>query len=159
MSLQGAQEYTTEVAASVKGCFATIIDFERYPSWSSSVREIRVLDRHPDGLARQVEFHVDITIKTLRYVLEYEYDPPGRLTWRSVDGDVESIEGAYRFEKLAPNKTRVTCRQTIVIGFWLPGLIRRAMERTALQQSVDEFKQATEARIATAKKTSAKKRS
>ncbi|MBI1817001.1 MAG: SRPBCC family protein [Deltaproteobacteria bacterium] len=158
MSQHGAHEYTTEVAASVKDCFATIIDFERYPSWSSSVREIRVLDRHPDGLAHRVEFHVDITLKTIRYVLEYEYDPPGRLTWRSVDGDVESIEGKYTFEKLAANKTRVTCRQVVVIGFWLPGLVRRAMERTALQQSVDEFKQAAEARIATAKKKPAKKR-
>jgi uncharacterized membrane protein len=150
MSLEGAQEFTTEVAASVKECFAAITDFDPYPTWSSAVREIAVLDRYPDGLARQVEFHLAMPLKTIRYVLEYAYEKPQRLTWHSVDGDIQSIEGAYDFEKIDAHRTRVTCRQAVRTGFWVPGPIRGALERTALRQSVLEFKAEVERRVSQA---------
>jgi ribosome-associated toxin RatA of RatAB toxin-antitoxin module len=146
MSLQGAQEFSTEVAASVKDCFATITDFDRYPSWSPSVREIQVLERYPDGLARLVEYHLDMKLKILRYVLEYQYSEPHRLTWHSVEGDIESIEGVYEFEKLSAKQTRATCRQAVAMGFWVPGPIRRMLEQSAVQQSVLEFKAEAEKR-------------
>ena len=87
-----------------------------------------------------VEFHIDAKVKTIRYVLEYQHKKPSQLTWQSVEGDVESIEGVYRFKKLGPSKTEATCRQEIKLGFWLPGPLRRLAERTALTQSVNEFK-------------------
>ena len=87
-----------------------------------------------------VEFFVDAKVKTIRYVLEYTYRKPSQLAWHSIDGDVESIEGIYRFRKLGPNRTEATCRQEISLGFWLPGPLRRLAERTALAQSVAEFK-------------------
>jgi ribosome-associated toxin RatA of RatAB toxin-antitoxin module len=146
MSLQGAQEYSTTVAASIQDCFATITDFESYPGWIEAVQETQVLERYPDGLARLVELHVNMIIKTIRYVLQYEYNEPHRLTWRSVEGDIESIEGAYEFEKLAASKIRATCRQIVTVGFWVPGPVRRMIERSAIEQSVLEFKKEAETR-------------
>ena len=145
MSVSGEQEFSTEIAASVEQCFATITDFERYPNWFSSIEKSRVLERYPDGLAKRIEFHLDMKLKTVRYVLEYCYERPTHLTWTAVDGDIEAVEGAYRFEKLAPRLSRATCRQSVSLGFWVPGPIRRLIERQALQQSVLEFKTAAEA--------------
>ncbi|MFQ5667992.1 MAG: SRPBCC family protein [Candidatus Binatia bacterium] len=144
MSPARAQEFTTDVDASVRQCFVTVTDFERYPSWFSAVERTKVLDRYPNGLAKQVEYRVDMKLKSIRYVLEYEYAKPTRLTWRSVGGDLESIEGSYLFEKVGPKLTRATCRQAVSIGFWVPGPIRTVMERQALKQSVLEFKAAAE---------------
>ncbi len=158
MALHGAQEFSTEVAASVRDCFAAITDFDTYPRWSSSVQQIRVLDRYPDGLARRVEFRISITIKTLRYVLEYQYEPPTGLTWRAVEGDIDAIEGAYEFEKLSARQTRATCRQAVSIGFWVPGPIRALLERSAVQQSVEEFKVEVETRVAASRRTSRRKK-
>ncbi len=138
------QEFTVEVAASVRQCFATITDFESYPEWFSSVEQTTVLDRYPDGLAKRVAFVVDMKLKSVGYVLQYEYDKPVRLAWNAVDGDLEAIEGSYVFEKLGPQLSRVTCRQAVSIGFWIPGPIRTVMERQALKQSVLEFKAAAE---------------
>lgn len=146
MAIQGEQEFSTEVEASVTQCFNTLVDFDAYPEWSSPIRSARVLERHPSKLARLVEFDIDIRLRTLRYVLEYEYEKPKRLTWEARDGDVESIEGAYELEKLGPKKTRVTCRQKITLGFWVPGPIRSLIERSALKQSVLEFKTEAEKR-------------
>jgi uncharacterized membrane protein len=148
MSVEGAQEFTVEVAASPAACFDTIVDFERYPEWSSSIRSARVLERDRAGLGRRVEFLLDMRVRTVRYVLEYRHRKPQSLTWRSVDGDVESIEGAYRFEARGRDRTEVTCRQEIRLGFWIPGMLRRLAERSALRQSVEEFKSEVEKRTA-----------
>jgi len=144
MSLSGEQEFSTEVAASVAHCFATITDFERYPQWFSGIERAEILERYRDGLGKQIDFSINMKIRSIRYVLEYEYEKPTQLTWHCVDGDVESVEGSYRFDKLAAQRTRVTCRQAISLGFWVPGPIRRLLERSALEQSVLEFKAAAE---------------
>ena len=147
MGVSGRQEFRTEIAASVEQCFATITDFEQYPDWFSSIEKSRVLDRYPDGLAKRIEFHLDMKLKTIRYVLEYCYDKPTHLTWKAVDGDIDAIEGDYLFEKLAPRLSRATCRQSVSLGFWIPGPVRKLIERQALQQSVLEFKAAAEAAV------------
>jgi len=148
MSLDAAQEVSLEIAATLAQCFAAILDFERYPEWSSAIQSTRVLQRDRSGVARIVEFHIDMKIRSVRYVLEYAYKEPSELTWHSVEGDVESIEGRYDFRKVGPARTEATCRQEIQLGFWMPGPLRKLAERTALRQSVSEFKAEVERRVA-----------
>ena len=139
------QSYSVAVAGSLEDCFAVLTDFEAYPRWSSPVKECRVVDRYPDGLARRVAFALDMMVKTIRYVLEYTFDPPHGGRWRLVEGDVKGVEGSYRFEKTG-DRVKATCTQAIDIGFWVPGPIRRPLEQKALRDSVEEFKKAVEAR-------------
>ena len=150
MSLDAAQEVSVEIAATQAQCFEVLLDFEHYPQWSSAVSQARVLERDAHGVGRIVEFHIDAKLKTIRYVLEYTAKKPTLLTWKSVDGDVESIEGAYRLRKLDATRTEASCRQEITLGFWLPGPLRKLAERTALAQSVNEFRDEVERRLAAA---------
>ena len=145
MAVSGEQQFSTEVQASVPVCFATITDFEKYPYWFSSIEHAVVLQRYANGLGKIVEYRVDLKLKSIRYVLEYEYEKPTHLVWKAVDGDVEAIAGAYVFEKLGSTLSRATCRQAVSIGFWVPGPIRKLLEAQALKQSVLEFKAAAEA--------------
>lgn len=140
------QRFTTEIEAPPEECFDAIADFARYPDWSSVITHTRVLETHPDGLARRVEFELDMTIRTVRYVLDYEWERPHRLTWKLVEGDVDDVEGAYEFEPLGKDHTRTTCEQAVSLGFWLPGPIRRVAEQKALRDSVLEFKAEVERR-------------
>src|SRR5574340_1264978 len=102
------QEFVTEVRAPLAHCFGVITDFENYPHWASTLRRISVMARYPNQLAQRVEFHVDMKLKTVRYVLEYTYRRPTLVSWKAVDGDIEAIQGSYRFEKLGPQLTRAT---------------------------------------------------
>jgi ribosome-associated toxin RatA of RatAB toxin-antitoxin module len=147
MGVEAAQQYSVQIAASPRACFETITDFDAYPRWSSAIERVAVLERDSKGVGRVVEFHIDMRFKSIRYVLEYAYEKPEELTWVSVDGDIESIEGAYHFSKLSPKVTEAACRQAVRIGFWVPGPLRRLAERSALQQSVDEFKVEVERRV------------
>src|ERR1041385_41109 len=113
MSTSGEQEFTTEIAASVEHCFATITNFDEYPKWFSSIEQARVLTRYEDGLGKRVEFHIDMKLRTIRYVLEYHYERPSELAWMAVEGDIESIEGTYRFETLGPQRSRAPCRPAV----------------------------------------------
>ena len=141
-----SQSYSAEVAGSLDDCFAVLTDFEAYLDWSGPVTECRVIDRHPDGLPRRVAFSLDMTLKTIRYTLEYTFEPPHGGTWRLVESpDVKNVEGSYRFEAKG-TRTKATCSQSIDIGFWVPGPIRRPFEQKALRDSVEEFKKAVEAR-------------
>ncbi len=145
------QEFTAQIEAPVTACFETITDFDAYPKWSSPVERTVVVERYPDGLARLVEFLLDMKLRTVRYVLEYCYEPPRRLEWRSVDGDIEAISGSYVFEPVGRAGTRATCRQAVSLGFWIPGPIRSALEKQALRTSVLEFKTEVERRQAAAR--------
>lgn len=157
MAADAAQEFSVEVHATPEECFETIVDFDRYPEWSSAVRSVAVLKKGRGGIARAVEFHADLRVKTVRYVLAYDHQKPTRLTWHSIEGDVESIEGSYDFRKRGTSGTEATCRQEVRLGFWIPGPIRKLAERTALRQSVMEFKEEVERRVAS-RSTGARRR-
>jgi hypothetical protein len=86
-----------------------------------------------------------MTIKTVRYVLEYTYQPPRAGYWRMIEGDLGGVEGSYEFDE-HDGRTTATCTQAIDIGFWVPGFLRATAERKALRDSVEEFKRAVEAR-------------
>jgi uncharacterized membrane protein len=140
-----SQSYSTRIAAPPAECFAVLVAFEDYPRWSSPITSCRVLERQPDGAPKRVEFALDMTVKTIRYVLDYVFDPPHGATWKLVGGDVKDIEGSYRFEE-AQGGTTATCTQSIDLGFWLPGFIRSGAEKKALRDSVEEFRAAVESR-------------
>ena len=153
MALDAAQDVVVEIAASPTQCFEVILDFDRYPKWSSVIERARILERDKAGVGKVVEFHLDMKLRSVRYVLEYAYKRSSELSWHSVEGDVESIEGYYHFRKLGPARTEATCRQEIQLGFWLPGPLRRLAERTALRQSVEEFKAEVERQLGARKPT------
>lgn len=146
MAIAGAQEFSVEIDATPAECFAAIMEFDAYPRWSSAIQTATVLEEDGRGMGKIVEFIIDMKFKRLRYVLDYAYKKPSSLTWHSVDGDVESVQGSYTFEKAKDGRTLATCKQAITIGFWVPGPIRTLLERTALQQSVIEFKTEVERR-------------
>ena len=139
------ETYSTRVAGTPDDCFAVLVDFEAYPTWSSPVRECRVLTRHPDGLPAHVAFVLDTPLKTLRYTLDYAWEAPHGGRWTMVEGDVAGIEGSYRFEP-GRGGTTATCTQAIDLGFWVPGFLRSVFEKKALRDSVEEFRAAVESR-------------
>ncbi len=147
-----SRAFSTPIDAPADLCYVAIADFEAYPSWSSPITKATIVDRYADGQPRQVEFFIDMKLRTLRYVLEYAWSPPHRLRWHMVDGDLAGIEGSYVFEPSEDDRTTATCAQAVSLGFWVPGMIRRTLEQTALRQSVLEFKAEAERLAAAARR-------
>lgn len=148
---EASQSQSVDVEASVSVCVSVLLDFPHYPTWSGPIQSCRVLEVDAAGRGRIVEFVLDMKIRSVRYVLEYAYDlhpgdQPASATWSLVEGDVAAVDGSYRFEPLGKKRSRATCSQSVDVGFWIPGPLRRIFERQALRDSVLEFKAEAERR-------------
>jgi hypothetical protein len=140
------QTHTEIVRAPIGLCFDTIVDFACYPDWFSAITEAAVLS-HDDGRNLwTVEYKLHMLVKTISYTLAYEGERPTLLTWKLIRGDIKDVQGTYRFTELEPQVTEAECTQGVDVGFWIPGPLRRTFERTALIDSVREFKRAAEER-------------
>ena len=140
------QSHTEVVHAPIDVCFQTIVDFEMYAKWFSGITAARLCESNPEAGTWTVAYELDMTLKTLRYTLAYKSEGAHDLTWKLVEGDVTDVAGSYTFRDLGDGTTEATCSQAIEIGFWIPGPIKRTFERSALADSVREFKKAAEGR-------------
>lgn len=121
---------TTIIHASPQDCFATAIEFERYPEWAKDVKEAVVRERDDDGRATLVEFRASALGRSTHYTLAYDYDgAPGRMSWRLERGDImRAIDGAYTFAPTDDGTTHVTYDLSIELVVPLPGFVKRRAE-------------------------------
>lgn len=141
-----SQSHTEVVRAPLDLCFDTLVDFAKYPEWFGVIRSARI-EEADDATGRwTVRYELDAILKTITYTLAYESERPGLLIWKMTTGDLKAIEGRYDLVELEPGLVEATCTQAIDVGLWVPGIVRRAFESTAVRDSVREFKQAAEAR-------------
>lgn len=141
-----SQSHTEVVRAPIELCFDTLVDFDRYPDWFRVIRTATVEMAEPEAGRWRVRYELDAILKTITYTLAYESERPGLLTWKMTEGDLKAIEGRYDLVELEPGLVEATCTQALDVGMWVPGIVRRAFERSAVADSVREFKQAAEAR-------------
>ena len=82
----------TVIDAAPEQVYAVIADLDAYPQWAEDVVATDVLERTEDGLPRVVAFEVDARIALVHYTLEYQHDPPHRVRWRLVEGEMLEAE-------------------------------------------------------------------
>jgi ribosome-associated toxin RatA of RatAB toxin-antitoxin module len=119
---------TIDVDATAEELFEIVTDLDAFPEWLSDVKEVEILETDDEGRPLASRMTVDVTIREVTYVLEYEYDYPNTVSWTSrPGGDVKSIEGSYQFEINDEGGTTVTYELAIDPGFPVPGfLLKRA---------------------------------
>jgi hypothetical protein len=133
------------VQATPADCFEVLTDFDAYPRWSSAVKSCQVAARGKDGLARHVDFELEIARRRIRYTLGFQYAAPTGARWFMIEGDLAGIVGSYQFADTGVG-VMVSCSQAVDVGFWIPELIRRPLEQRSLRRSVEEFGRAVETR-------------
>lgn len=141
-----SRTHTEVIRAPAELVFDTLVDFAHYPEWFRVIRKATVEHADPSAGKWIVHYELDAILKTIRYTLSYEGQRPGRLTWKMTSGDLAGIEGEYLLVELEPGLTEATCTQSIETGLWVPGMVRRAFEQSAVQDSVRELKKAAEDR-------------
>jgi uncharacterized membrane protein len=128
-------------------CWDVAVDFESYPEWVRDVKEVRTLERAPDGLGKRVEYRAAALGKSVRYILEYDYsDAPNSFSWKFVEGDVlRRLDGTYRFEPEGPSSTRVHYELAVDLAVPLPGLLKRRAAGLIMGSALKELKKQVEA--------------
>src|SRR5262249_42132055 len=71
------------IEAPAARCWDVAVDFESYPEWVRDVKEVKTLERNPDGLGTRVEYRAAALGKSVRYILEYDFsDAPNSFSWK-----------------------------------------------------------------------------
>src|ERR1700757_2489320 len=95
-----------EIDAPPEHVYATITDFATVAEWQSACVSANVEERDADGRAVVVQLQLDMKIKQPKYRNRYTHQPPRRLGFEMIDGDLKSGKGAYTFEDLGDGRTR-----------------------------------------------------
>ena len=141
--LRGENEI--EVDATPEACYALVEQLDRYPEWQTQVRRAEVLERDGEGRPLVVETVSDARVRELKYELRYKHEPPGRMSWTYVKGDVKDVNGEYRFEPLdGGRRTRVTFRLEVDpgrrLGLLLRGPLADKVRDYVMGSTLDELK-------------------
>lgn len=141
-------EQSIDVAAPPEICFEAIVDYESFPRWQAAAKRVEVLERYEDGLGKVVKFVVDLKLREVSYRLRYHYDPPRRVWWDFIEGDlVRDLDGDYTFES-DDELTRATYRVGIEPTIAVPGFIARRLNDEMMRRSVEDLKREAERRAA-----------
>jgi ribosome-associated toxin RatA of RatAB toxin-antitoxin module len=137
-------ENTIEVEASPEECYALVVELDRYPEWQTQVRSAEVIERDGEGRPLVVETVSDARVRELKYRLRYRHEPPARMSWTYVKGDVKDLNGEYRFEALDGGRTRVTFRLEVDpgrrLGLLLRGPLADKVRDYVMGSTLDELK-------------------
>lgn len=153
---------TTEIDAPIDVVYGVITDFEKYPEWATSLERVVIGDGRalgPDkeaGLPDEVEFFGGAVGFKVRYRLRYEYEPPRKLSWQLVNGEIRglllrfsisSLDGSYVFEPLDEGRTlaRYSLRVALPVGV---GPLRRKAEEIVMDTGLRDLRHRAESLVA-----------
>ncbi len=124
----------TVIDADPGAIYDVIADLEAYPQWAEDVVHTEVVERYDDGLPEIVAFAVDARIATVHYVLQYQHDPPRRVRWRLVEGEMlAQLDGSYRLAAAPDGTTTVRYELEADLAIQLPSFIQRRAARVILE--------------------------
>ncbi len=135
----------TVIGAAPEQVYAVIADLEAYPEWADDVVRTDVVETTDDGLPRLVAFEVDARIAMVHYVLEYQHDPPHRVRWRLVEGEMLSqLDGSYRLAPASDTTTTVQYTLEAELALPLPSFIQRRATRVILETGLAGLRERVE---------------
>ena len=107
------------VRVPVERFYDLVVDYESYPGFVPSVRGCKVV--HVAKGYRDVEYRVDLGVKTIQYVLRHVETRPDKVTWSLVKGDMMKVSnGAW---ELMPHAGHTLARYTVEVQVTKPPLI------------------------------------
>ena len=134
------ESHEVEIDAAPERVFDVLTDYKRLTEWQGPLKECRVLSRHSDGLGREVEYVVDAKVRQVRYRLVHDYERPGRIGSRYVEGDFASMDGQWVLEETGAGGTRARLTLAIDPGLPLPGRIARKVNERVMKASVEDLR-------------------
>jgi uncharacterized membrane protein len=143
-------ENHVEIDAPPDACYAVVVELDRYPEWQSQVRRATVHERDEEGRPVLVETVSDARVREISYRLRYVHEPPHRMSWTFIEGDVKDLHGEYRFEAVDGGRTQATFALSVdpgrKLGLLLRGPLADKVRDYVMGATLDELKAEVERR-------------
>jgi ribosome-associated toxin RatA of RatAB toxin-antitoxin module len=124
---------TAEIDAPRDQVWKLVEDVESAPQWQGGLKAMRALERDGEGRAIRCETENDAKIRSVKSVVQFTYDGPGRLSWTQERGDLKSVQGSWELEDLGGERTRATYALEVDLGRRL-GMLARGPIVDAVRQ-------------------------
>ncbi len=115
---------TAEIDAPRDRVWALVEDVARAPEWQGGLKAMHALESDGEGRAIRCEAHSDVKVRTVKSIVRFSYDGPGRLSWSQEKGDLKSVDGSWTLDDLGGDRTRATYSIDADLGRTLGMLIR-----------------------------------
>ena len=132
------------VDVTVEEFWKVVADYEAYSGFVPSVKKTRVV-RTEKGV-KDVEYEVDLGVKTIKYTLRHLEHAPHKMTWSLVKGEMMKVSnGAW---ELSNHAGKTLARYTVEVQVQKPPLVPQSiMDRVSdeltkvqLPRTLDAFK-------------------
>ena len=134
---------STEIEAPIARVWAVVEDVLIAPAWQGGLVAVTVLEHDAERRPALAELESDLKIRRMKTLVRYSYEPPIRLIWTQVRGDLRSVEGSWSLEDLGGGRTVATYTLEGDPGGMLGMLVRGPVEaaaRAALRARPRELK-------------------
>jgi hypothetical protein len=133
----------TEISAAVDAVYAVAADAEGAPRWQPEIQVAECLERDADGNQLLVRIETETPIKRLVSTLRYSYDATGRISWEQEEGDLKSVIGSWKFEKVG-GLTKATYELAVdpgrMLGMALRGPVVGVLRGKLVESMPDKLK-------------------
>jgi coenzyme Q-binding protein COQ10 len=122
--------------------FTVIADYQSYPQFLPEVKSIRISKR--EGSEVDVHYEVEV-LKKIRYTLRLKEEPPNRISWTFVEGELmRDNRGNWLLEPAGEGKTKATYTIEMKLGPLVPKSIVNALVDSSLPKMLEAFKKRAE---------------
>ncbi|MEI7705135.1 MAG: SRPBCC family protein [Deltaproteobacteria bacterium] len=121
MAAKVSKEMVVDVP--VEKFWEIVADYAAYPGFVPSVKAIRLV-RTEKGV-KDVEYEVDLGVKTVRYTLRHIEQAPTKMTWSLIKGDMMKVSnGAWELQNHAG---KTLARYTVEVQVQKPPLVPQSI--------------------------------
>ena len=120
--------------------FDVIIDYEKYPEFLPEVKKVKITAGQ--GSIKEVTYTVDIKAKVITYTLRHTAEPPSKLSWTMIKGEMmKGNDGTWALKAgPQPGTTEATYTIDLKLSSLVPGFIEKALAEQSLPGLLANFK-------------------
>jgi len=138
--------HSTQIQAPIEQVREILFNLEGYPSWSSAIKTVEVLERDSSSRPTKLTLKVEAGVLKDRPTLIYDWSKaPNEISFSLDDADLMTqMDGKYEIKDNGDDSVTVTYSLTTALTMPVPDLMRRKVEKSTIEQSLSELKQKLE---------------
>ena len=138
--------HSTQIQAPIEQVRESLFNLEGYPSWSSAIKTVEVLERDSSSRPTKLTLKVEAGVLKDRPTLVYDWSKaPNEISFSLEEADLMTqMDGKYEIKDNGDDSVTVTYSLTTALSMPVPDLMRRKVEKTTIEQSLSELKQKLE---------------
>ena len=121
---------------------AILFDIAQYPTWSSAIKSVAILEKDDKGRATSATRSIDAGMMKDRVTLDYDWSQaPGRLNFSLSDADLlTAMDGAYIIIAQDEDTTEVTYELHVDLSMPIPAMMRHKAEEATINTALGQLK-------------------